>query len=368
MNTIRIAIALSVLMLVSVTVQAQDRPPALVETEEVSSQKFNDQLRLVGRTEAAIESRIVSEIDGQVEEVSASEGTRVKKGSPLVIIDSELVELTLKAKRAEAEQARHQAHLAESDLKRVEELYGKNLVSENAQDSAQTWAMINRERFNQLEAETNKLERDVRNCTIRAPFDGYVGRKLVDVGEWVSRGTPVYEMADLSEVKVTVDLPERYFGRLKTGSPAIIKTAQNGNQELSGVVTGISPNASQETHTFPVIVTVPNSERKLGGGMLVSTILSLDNKFESLAVSKDAIIRQGDKTLVYTVQDGKAVPIYVSLNSSQGKMVAVSGSGLSAGMQVVVKGNERIFPGSPVRTSGDMRSSRDDSSNPIKSN
>lgn len=368
MSVIRFAMIFAVILMTVVSAQAQKRPPALVEIEEVTSQKFNDQLRLVGRTEAAVESRIVSEVDGQVAKISASEGTRVEKGNPLVIIDSEQVELTLKAKRAEAEQARHQAHLAESDLKRVEELYDKNLVSENALDSAQTWAKIRRERFNQLDAETNKLERDLRNCVIRAPFDGYVGRKLVDIGEWVSRGTPVYEMADLSEVKVTVDLPERYFGQLKIGSPVIIRTAQNGTQELSGVVSGISPSASQETHTFPVIVTVPNSERRLGGGMLVSAILSMDNTYESLAVSKDAIIRQGDKTLVYTVQEGKATPIYVSLNSSQGKLVAVSGAGLSAGMQVVVKGNERIFPGSPVRTPGDMRSSRENSSDPVKSN
>jgi multidrug efflux pump subunit AcrA (membrane-fusion protein) len=67
-------------------------------------------------------------------------------------------------------------------------------------------------------------------------------------------------------------------------------------------------------------------------------------------VSKDAIIRQGEQTMVYTIVDGKASPIPVKMSSSNGTLVAVSGEGLSEGMPVVVRGNERIFPGSPVQT------------------
>ena len=67
-------------------------------------------------------------------------------------------------------------------------------------------------------------------------------------------------------------------------------------------------------------------------------------------MSKDAIVRQGNQTLVYTIVDGKATPITVTTSSSNGTMIAVSGEGLEDGMPVVVRGNERIFPGSPVRT------------------
>jgi multidrug efflux pump subunit AcrA (membrane-fusion protein) len=121
---------------------------------------------------------------------------------------------------------------------------------------------------------------------------------------------------------------------------------------LEGTITGIAPNASEETHTFPVIIDVPNPEGKLGGGMLVRATLLLDNKFNSLAVSKDAIVRQGNQTMVYTVADGKAAPVPVVTTSTDGKMVAVVSEQLSAGMPVVVRGNERIFPGSPVNVAG----------------
>ena len=68
---------------------------------------------------------------------------------------------------------------------------------------------------------------------------------------------------------------------------------------------------------------------------------------------KDAIVRQGQQTLVYTVREGKAAPIPVQTSSSDGPMVAIKAEGLSEGMQVVIRGNERIFPGSPVMVAGE---------------
>lgn len=192
------------------------------------------------------------------------------------------------------------------------------------------------------------MQLDLDRSIVRAPYDGYTGGRLVDVGEWVSPGTPVFEMVDLSRVRVRVDLPERHFGRLSLGSAVTILTGNAELSEIEGVVVGFSPNAKAETHTFPVFIEVLNRELRLGGGMLVTTRLFLDDTFTSLAVSKDAIVRQGMQTLVYAVVDGKAAPVPVQTLSSNGSLVAVKSDGLQEGMQVVIRGNERIFPGSPV--------------------
>ena len=132
------------------------------------------------------------------------------------------------------------------------------------------------------------------------------------------------------------------------GSPAVIlRTGED--QPISVVVTGIAPDASETTHTFPVIITVDNKDGRLGGGMLVRATVNLSEVFSSLAVSKDALIRQGPQTMIYTVVEGKASPIPVVVTSSNGRMIAVQGEGLEEGMPVVVRGNERLFPGAPVR-------------------
>ncbi len=328
---------------------AQGPPPTLVATAPVEELEFHDQLTLVGRTEARSESRIVAEVAGRVSSIDAPEGRRVKRGQALVSIDCQRASLDLEAKSAEAAQAKARAELAAKEQKRAEELFSTDVFPERILDAARADAVSTAERHRQLDAERRRLELDLEDCTIAAPYDGYTVRKLVDVGEWVDAGTPVYEMVDLSVVKVTVDLPERRFGQVELGSAAAV-TLSGGGEPIEGKVTGIAPRASATTHTFPVLISLPNLDGRVGSGMLVKATLSLSETFRSLAVSKDAIVRQGERTLVYTVADGQAVPVPVRTRSSRAEMVAVEAEGLRVGQPVVVRGNERIFPGSPVRT------------------
>lgn len=329
--------------------RSQDMPPALVVTQPVQKIDFHQQLTLVGRTYARAESRIVSEVSGRVMEINAKEGRWVARGAPLVTIDPAKIKLYLEAKRAETAQAQINADLAQKELARAEDLHRQEILPDRTFDQATADASRTIERLNQLKAELQQLELDFDNTTIRAPYAGFTVRYLVQVGEWVIPGTPVYEMVDLGIVKVVVDLPERNFGQVEIGSAVAIVVSGDTKAELTGKVSGIAPQASEATHTFPVIVAVNNKDGQLGSGMLVRTTVSLKGTFSSLAVSKDAIIRQGDRTMVYTVVEGKASPINVTMSSSEGTMVAVKGDGLQEGMPVVIRGNERIFPGSPVR-------------------
>jgi RND family efflux transporter MFP subunit len=267
-------------------------------------------------------------------------------------IDCLQMEYAVKAKAAEAEQARLKAMLASDALERAEDLFSRHLIPETTADSARTWATITEQSYLQIEADHQRLAVDFDHCTIRAPFAGYTGRKLIDVGEWVAPGTPVFELVDISHIRVRVDLPERLFGQLSIGSPVTVQSGDRGNATLTGKVIGISPNASEETHTFPVIVDVPNPDIRLAGGMLIRATLSLDNKFTGLAVSKDAIVRQGAQTMVYTIADGKAVPVPVVTTSTKGNLVAVQSDMLREGTIVVTRGNERIYPGAPVTVAG----------------
>ncbi len=341
---------LLILLLTFPVLMAQDMPPTLVVTAPVKKVKFHDQITLVGRTEAYFQSRITSKVAGQVASVIALEGNKIQKDGPLIQIDTARVALELAAKKALTQQAKAQAQLAVGIRVKAEDLWEKKLISEIRIDSARALSAAAEERYNQLLAEQKKLELDLADCTIRAPFSGYTGRQLIAVGEWVDAGTPVFEMTNLHKVKINVDLPERHFGHLALGTEVIVFSSTDEDKPLKGSVTGFAPNASEATHTFPVIVTVDNSEGRLGAGMLVRAVLSLKQTFSSLAVSKDALVRQGNQTMIYTITDGKAAPIPVTTSSSNGELVAVTGPGLTEGMAVVVRGNERIFPGAPVMT------------------
>jgi len=335
--------------LMATTVHAQGMPPTLVETAPVSSMEFHDQITLVGNTEARAVSSVVAEVSGRVVRVDADEGTPVDRGTVLVSIDPRRIQYQLDAMRARVAQAKAAAELAEKNLARTEDLHSRELASQGDYDRDVAEEIRTREVYNQLLAEQKSLELDLSHCSVRSPFAGYTVRKLVDVGEGVSPGTAVYEVVDLSTIKVTVDLPERYYGHVRMGSDVSIRLS-GSDVPVVGRVTGFAPDADANTHTFPVIVLIENTEGRVGGGMLVRATLSLDDVFTSLAVHKDAIVRQGAKTMVYTIAEGKAAPIPVRVGSMSGDYVSVEGEGLAEGMPVVTRGNERIFPGSAVRT------------------
>jgi RND family efflux transporter MFP subunit len=359
-----IAVAIAVFFVSADTGHTQGMPPTPVETEPVRSMQFHNQITLVGRTEARAQSRIVSEVAGRVMRIDAPEGNAVRKGTILVTIAPRSMQYALDAKRAEVEQALAQADLAQKDFERSSNLFDQGLISDGEFDADRAAATRASELYQQRLAERKQLELDLENSRIRAPYDGYTVRKLIDVGEWVNPGTPVYEMVDLGTVKVIVDLPEKHFGKVALESDVLITVSGSGDEAKTtrGKVTGIAPNANRETHTFPVIAAVDNREGLLGGGMLVRATLSFEDIFTSLSVSKDAIVRQGAQTMVYTVAEGKAVPIPVQASSSNGNRIAVQGQGLQEGMPVVVRGNERIFPGSPVSVAGGSEEPADGSS------
>lgn len=331
---------------------AQEMPAVLVETAPIREVEFHHQVTLVGRTEARGESRVVAEVAGRVRSVDAAEGRAVKRGQTLVTIDCRRTALALEAKRAEAAQARADADLADKELARAKDLVDTEVFPERILDRAVADASRTAERYRQLDAESRQLDLDLANCSIRAPFSGHTVRKLVDVGEWVDPGTPVYELVDLAVVKVTVDLPERYFGQVDLEGPVSIVLSGDQETELSGEITGLAPRASGATHTFPVILAVDNRDGRLGSGMLVKATLALEGTFTSLAITKDAIVRQGERTILYTVTDGQATEVPVRVRSRLGTLVAIEGDGLAAGQAVVVRGNERLYSGSPVRMEG----------------
>ena len=197
----------SALLLLIVSHAQAQMPVTLVEIDTVQTLEFHEQITLIGRTEAKIESRLVATVFGQVASIDAAEGVQVAAGHVLLTVNPEPTRLALEAKKAEFTEAKVQVALAASNWERSQNLYEQKLIREIGRDSAHAWLTIAEARKQKAAAERDLLALDLRNCRIRAPFAGYTIRKLVDVGEWVIPGTPVFELVDLSELIVRVYLP-----------------------------------------------------------------------------------------------------------------------------------------------------------------
>ena len=289
-------------------------------------------------------SNIACELSGRVDKVSIEEGRLVKKGAQLIVLNSDLLQKTLKSKKATSRQVANELEKARKDLTRAENLYKEESIPEQFLDD-QTFRVKGLE--NQaaaIEAEVEGLEVEMDKKTIKAPFSGIVLERSIERGEWCKEGTTAAVIAKNTVVDVIADVPEHIARHLVPGMKVDIRSA---GKEMEGMIFALIPRGDLSTRSFPVKIRVKNSY-KLAEGMEATVSLPSGEKMEALTVPRDAVISNRGKTVVFTEKESKAVMIPVSVIGYSGMDAGVTAKDLKEGMKVVVKGNERIRDGQDI--------------------
>jgi RND family efflux transporter MFP subunit len=330
---------------------SQGPPPAQVVVSGVSSGVISPETEFIGTVYYKEVSEVAAEVRGMVEEVRFEEGDRVKRGKVLVRLDSELLEKSIEATRASYGQVLSDLEKANIDLRRVENLFKEEFISEQIYDENRFRVKGLEKRAASLKAELEGLEVELKKKTIKAPFKGVVIKKHVDRGEWVEPGQPVSTLAIDEVVDIIVDVPEEVMRSVKKGRTVLVRS---GGKEVRGKVFAIVPRGDIQTRTFPVKIRAKNTI-SLIEGMEARVTLPRGVRKKTLIASRDAVIRMFGTTVVFAVVENKAKMIPVKVIGYSGRSVGVESPGLSEGMKVVVKGNERLRDGQPVNVMGDKK-------------
>jgi RND family efflux transporter MFP subunit len=217
-----------------------------------------------------------------------------------------------------------------------------------------------RAQMEQQRHEVERLEDMLAKYSIVAPFDGYVTAQRTEVGEWVMQGQAIAEVIELNRVDVEALVSEDYIHRLQIGMNADVAVPSAPGRVFRGEVAFIVPQADTQSRSFPVKVRVENPIERdrpplLMSGMFAEVTFSLGEGGTSLLVPKDAVVLGGPSPTVYVFEPqpdersaGTVRPVSVSLGRPSGALIEVAGT-LQAGQPVVVRGNERLFPGQAVR-------------------
>jgi RND family efflux transporter MFP subunit len=320
-------------------------PPALVVVSVIEEGEVQPMAEFVGTVYYPQVSKVAPEVQGKVVSVKFEEGRRVKAGQPLVVLDSELLEATVASTEASYEQVLVELEKAKKDLARIENLYRAESVSESVYDEHFFRVRGLEQRAQSLEAQLEGLYIELQKKTVNAPFSGVVLEKLVEKGEWVAPGAAVATMASDGEVDVMVDVPEQVLGYLKKGGKVAVKS---GGSEFDGVIRALIAKGDVATRTFPVKIRAKNPSGILKEGMEARTMLPSSAKIRGLLVNRDAVIKQMGMDVVFVILEGKAKMVPVGITGYHEDMAGIAGPGLQAGMQAVVKGNERLRPDQPV--------------------
>lgn len=361
----RRAVAAVVLALATVVPAAgQDQPPALVHVDAVIREPMSQTAPVVGRI-VAREAIIATQVAGTVFRVHAVIGDRVQRGDLIAELDPSRLQSDADLRQAERDEA--EANLeasaaslsaAEQALERLRGLRSSAAFSQARFDEAEQEVRRNRglvavaqARLLRSEANWARALIDLEDSEIRAPFAGVIGDRDAHVGEYLRIGDPVVTLINDRGLEIEALVPSNRLSGIQAGTELTI-VLDDGTRH-SAVVRASVPMENSLTRTRIVRLDPEFTEPtgQLAGNQSAIVMIPVGEAREVVTVHKDAILNRPNGTVVFVVTDGQAMIRPVSLGESVGGRIVVE-DGLAPGDLVVVRGNERLRPGQPVRHNG----------------
>mgnify|MGYP002785041389 CR=1 FL=1 len=275
-----------------------------VQTDTVKQESVRRALEVVGTLAALDEVTVSSQAEGVVRRVLADLGDPVKAGQPLIEIDREKLEYNLEQQKAnlaraltrygaadttqlpapeetpDVRRALAELQQAKQAFTRADELQKRRLIPQQALDDADTnmrakqasydAALQNaknmRAEIEGSDAATRLADRQLRDTFIRAPFDGYVQKRMVTLGQLVSGTTPVMTVVRVDPLRLLGEIPERMAPWIKIGQPISLQVDAFPGKTFNATISRISPGVNAQTRTFAFEATAPNAEATLKPG------------------------------------------------------------------------------------------------------
>lgn len=297
--------------------------------------------------------RQVKDANGRVRNID--QGDWVTKGTVLATVDQG--DYKEKLQQANAQLARGQANYDRAKLSfdRTSVLYQNGAATKPDYDNANAQVLDTQASIQSAKASIAEAQIALEYCQLRAPFDGWVVKRNVDVGQLVGPATNGFTIADVRSVKAVFGVPDTAMEHIRLGSPETITTdAVAGN--FNGHVTSISPSADPKSRVYSVEVSIPNADDRLKAGMIASITISprATNKRVTV-VPLTAVVRSLDNTNGFAVfvpeGSGDTVKVHmldVELGAAYGNLIAVE-RGLNPGDRVVTTGATMIKNGDEVK-------------------
>jgi membrane fusion protein (multidrug efflux system) len=317
-------------------------PAEAVSTAAAKRETWQETLTSVGSLTAVQGVTVAAELDGKIAEIDFKAGADVKAGDVLVRQDTSVEEAQLRAAEANAE-------LAAVNLRRTGELLAKSTVSQAQFDSDTATSK-------QAVAAADNIRATIAKRTIKAPFAGRLGIRLVNLGQNLKAGDSIVSLQALNPIFVDFSLPQEELDQVKTGLKVDLAGDAIGGKTAEGTITAISPDVDSGTRNVKVEATLDNAAGLLHPGMYVDVAVKLPVTDKVLTIPATAVLYAPFGDTVYVVdtkkaEDGTTSQVVrqqiVRLGLRRGDFVSVL-SGLKEGDTIVTSGVFRLRPGGTV--------------------
>lgn len=361
----RIIIILSVLLIILIALTyfrinanrnaslRQTLPPSVQATTTARTVIIN-KINFTGDILAIQQANIYSRVSGNISNIYAEPGDFVTKGKLLARIDDSQYLQSLRQSEGVYKQVKATLENNKINFQRNRELFEKGLISKNELDNAETIMKVSEGQLDAAEANYRNAQIQLGYCNIRAPFSGYVTKRFLDAGAYISPGgqsqsTVILLLADIERVKVTVNVVEKDISSIDRVSYATVRIDAYPDTVFTAKVKKMSQAVDLTTRTMPVEIEIDNSRRKLKPGMFANVELILDVHENALTLPSNAVVKDDKGFYVYTLSgDSVAHKKYIQTGIVAENNTEIT-SGISDREIIVFFGHEFIRDGIKVK-------------------
>ncbi len=315
-------------------------PPVTILGAVARQMQWSQDLPSVGSLVPVQGTNITTQADGIVEAIHFTGGSTVEAGTLLLTLEAD-------TEKAELKRLQAQAEIATINQRRAEDLYGRKVLSKAEYDQTRAEAAVARAAADAQAARLAQKE-------IRAPFSGRLGIRQINVGQFISKGTPIVGLQALDPMEIEFALPEAQLSLVETGMPIEVTVDAWPGQRFAGEITVIEPRIEAATRNFRLRGRVANPQGKLRAGMFGRVSIQRPGTLDVVAIPRTAISYDSYGRSVYLIQPAEDAPDkliarqrFIRIGQARGDFVQVL-EGLEAGDQVAAGGLLKLRNGAPV--------------------
>src|SRR3954469_1236793 len=336
--------------------------PMTVELASVKRGNMSESVSVVGSLIGALTVEAVPKVSGRLDAVTVRLGDRVSRGQRLAKIeDREILEQVKQAQAsfevgaAALRQREADLKLAQTNLDRSRSLFERELIPRQTFDDtaardqgAVASRDLARAQYAQAQARLDELKINLANTEITSPVAGFVGKRSLDPGAWVTPNSAFISVVDIGVVRLVANVVEKDLRRVNQGMPADVSVDAFPGEKFEGRIAHVAPVLDPATRTAQVEVDINNASFRLKPGMYARVDFTVEKKENTLVVPANAIIDLNGKKGVFLPDDGDVAKFTpVTLGMTNPSQVEVS-NGLSEGMKVVTTGAAALREGDRI--------------------
>jgi RND family efflux transporter MFP subunit len=366
------------------TAQARGRDEGAkrVKTERVRQDPVHRSVEVIGTLAAEDEVTVSSQVEGVVSRIAADLGDRVTVGQALVELDREKLQYNFDQQKAalaralakygasepgqlpaieqtpEVKKAAAELVQVRQAYERAEELHRRQLIPKQQLDDADATLRAKQATYDASLQNAKNLRADIdasnasmkladrqfRDGVIRAPFDGYVQKRLVSLGELVKAQMPVMSVVRMDPLKVTAEIPERLAPWIKVGQPVALHVDAYPDRMIEGTVSRISPAVNTETRSFPFEAHVPNHDVQLKPGTFARVHLETSKVDQVITLPFEALQYRYGVNRVFVVDGDRLAARELKVGERVGDRIEIL-NGVKPGEAVALTDVEKLVDG-----------------------